>query len=112
MMRVSYTHVNPLMDGEYREMRKNIKEAHEKTGSKDSFTLGQLIHGGKLHTYAQFYPMDGWADMSSGEATNLASRMNEVFGQGSWGRFMSKGQKVIYKRNDEMRLYMKEYSTR
>ena len=31
MMRVSYTHVNPLMDGEYREMRKNIKEAHEKT---------------------------------------------------------------------------------
>tara|TARA_B100000029_G_C17415975_1_gene902489 strand:- start:113 stop:865 length:753 start_codon:yes stop_codon:yes gene_type:complete len=112
MMRVSYTHVNPLMDGEYREMRKNIKEAHEKTGSKDSFTLGQLIHGGKLHTYAQFYPMDGWSDMSSGGATNLASRMNEVFGQGSWGRFMSKGQKVIYKRNDEMRLYMKDYSTR
>lgn len=111
MTRVSYTHLNPLMDGEYGELRKQIKEAHEKTNSDASFTVGQLVHGGKMHTYAQFYSLDSWSDMASGGLSN-ASRINEVFGQGAWGRFMKKGQKIIYKRNDEMRLYLKEYSTR
>ena len=64
-----------------------------------------------MHTYAQFYSLNSWADMASSGPSN-ASRMNEVFGQGGWGRLMSKGQKIIYKRNDEMRVYMEEYSTR
>ncbi|MBT4661725.1 MAG: hypothetical protein HN927_02145 [Candidatus Marinimicrobia bacterium] len=111
LTRVSFTHLNPLMDGEYRDLRMQIKEAHEKTNSDDSFTVGQLVHGGKMHTYAQFYSLNSWADMASSGPSN-ASRMNEVFGQGGWGRLMSKGQKIIYKRNDEMRVYMEEYSTR
>ncbi len=111
MVRVNFTHVNPIMNGEYGELRKQIKEAHEKTKSNDTFVVGQLVHGGKMHTFAQFYPMDKWADMAP-SGRSMASRVNEVFGEGAFGRLMKKGQKIAYKRNDEMRVYMKEYSTR
>ena len=111
MTRVSFTHLNPLMDGEYRELRMQIKGAHENTNSEASFTVGQLVHGGKMHTYAQFYSLDSWADMASSGPSN-ASRMNKAFGEGSWVRLMTKGQKIIYKRNDEMRLYLEDYSSR
>ena len=113
MIRINFTHVNPLMDGDYIELRRQLKEAHEKTDSDDSFTVHQLVHGGKMHTYAQVYRLNSWADMgSSGPQGNIGSRVNEVFGESAWGQFMSKGRKIIYKRNDEMRIYMKDYSTR
>ena len=113
MVRINFTHVNPLMDGDYIELRRQLKEAHEKTDSDDSFTVHQLVHGGKMHTYAQVYRLNCWADMgSSGPQGNIGSRVNEVFGESAWGQFMSKGRKIIYKRNDEMRIYMKDYSTR
>ncbi|MDP6433482.1 MAG: hypothetical protein QGI15_04085 [Candidatus Scalindua sp.] len=113
MIRINFTHVNPLMDGDYIELRRQLKEAHEKTDSDDSFTVHQLVHGGKMHSYAQVYRLNGWGDMgSSGPQGNVGSRVNEVFGERAWGQFMSKGRKIIYKRNDEMRIYMKDYSTR
>ena len=43
---------------------------------------------------------------------DLSSRFNKVFGEGAWGRFLNKAQKINYKRHDEMRVYMEEYSTR
>jgi len=110
MVRVNFTHVNPLMGGEYGELRRQLKEAHEKTDSEDSFSVFSLVHGGKMHTYAQGYPMNSWSEMASSRSTG--SRINEVFGGGAWGRFMSKAQKIIYKRNDEMWIYMKDHSTR
>ena len=110
MVRVNFTHVNPLMGGEYGELRRQLKEAHEKTDSEDSFSVFSLVHGGKMHTYAQGYPMNSWSEMGSSRST--VSRVNEVFGGGAWGRFMSKAQKIVYKRNDEMWIYMKDHSTR
>ena len=110
MVRVNFTHVNPLMGGEYGELRRQLKEAHEKTDSEDSFSVFSLVHGGKMHTYAQGYPMNSWSEMASSRSTG--SRINEVFGGGAWGRFMSKAQKIVYKRNDEMWIYMKDHSTR
>ena len=110
MVRVNFTHVNPLMGGEYGELRRQLKEAHEKTDSEDSFSVFSLVHGGKMHTYAQGYPMNSWSEMGSSRSTG--SRVNEVFGGGAWGRFMSKAQKIVYKRNDEMWIYMKDHSTR
>ncbi len=110
MVRVNFTHVNPLMGGEYGELRRQLKEAHEKTDSEDSFSVFSLVHGGKMHTYAQGYPMNSWSEM--GSSRSIGSRVNEVFGGGAWGRFMSKAQKIVYKRNDEMWIYMKDYSTR
>ena len=111
MVRVNFTHVNAVMNGEYSELRQQIKEAHEKTNSDASFTVGQLVHGGKMHTFAQFYPLNSWADMAS-SGQSMASRVDEVFGAGGFGRLMSKAQKIAYKRHDEMRVYMKDYSTR
>jgi len=110
MVRVNFTHVNPLMDGEYIELRKQIKEAHDKTGSDASFSVFQLVHGGKMHTYAQGYPMNSWGDMTP--SGGVGSAFNEVFGERAWGQFMSRAQKIIYRRNDEMWLYLKDYSTR
>ena len=110
MVRVNFTHVNPLMGGEYGELRRQLKEAHEKTDSEDSFSVFSLVHGGKMHTYAQGYPMNSWSEM--GSSRSIGSRVNEVFGGGAWGRFMSKAQKIVYKRNDEMWIYMKDHSTR
>tara|TARA_B100001123_G_C15120497_1_gene951146 strand:- start:250 stop:1005 length:756 start_codon:yes stop_codon:yes gene_type:complete len=113
MLRINFTHVNPLMDGGYLELRRQLKEAHEKTDSEDSFTVHQLVHGGKMHTYAQVYRLNNWADMSSsGPQKGDEYRVTEVFGERAWDQFISKGQKIIYKRNDEMRVYMKDYSTR
>ncbi len=113
MLRIHFTQINPLMDGGYLELRRQLKEAHEKTDSDDSFTVHQLVHGGNLHTYAQIYRLNNWADMASTEPQKGDQyRVNEVFGERAWGHFISKGQKIIYKRNDEMRVYMKDYSTR
>ena len=113
MFRITFTHVNPLMDGGYLELRRQLKEAHEKTDSDASFTVHQLVHGGNLHTYARVYRLNNWADMaSSGRHKGDEYRVNEVFGERAWDQFISKGQKIIYKRNDEMRVYMKDYSTR
>ena len=111
MVRVNFTHVNTGMNGEFRELRKQIKEAHEKTNSNVSFGVGQLVHGGDKHIFASFVPLDSWADMAS-TGPDLSSRFNKVFGEGAWGRFLNKAQKINYKRHDEMRVYMEEYSTR
>ena len=112
MVRVNFTHVNPLMDGDYIELRRQLKEAHEKTNSDDSFSVFQLVHGGKMHTYAQGFPMNSWSEVPTSGGAQQGSIVNEVFGERAWGQFMSKGREIIYKRNDEMWIYMKDHSTR
>ena len=111
MVRVTFIHLNAGMNSKFKENRAQIKEAHEKTNSDASFTVGQLVHGGDKHTFASFTPLDNWADMSSNGPV-LSSRFNKVFGEGAWDRFLNKAQKTNHKRHDEMRVLMEEYSTR
>ena len=56
--------------------------------------------------------MNSWSEVPTSGGAQQGSMVNEVFGEGAWGQFMSKGRKIIYKRNDEMWIYMKDYSTR
>ena len=111
MVRVNYNEVNPGMNSNYQDLRKKIKEAHEKTNSDASFGVGKMVLGGNKHIFASFVPLDSWADMAS-TGSDLSSRFNKVFGDGAWNEFLNKAQKINKKRYDEMRVYMKEYSTR
>jgi hypothetical protein len=112
MTRVQFTHLNPGMSGEFYDLRRRYNEVLEKTNSEASFTMGHLIHGGERHAiYATFRGMDSWADMAPTGAS-LSSRYNEVYGNGAWGRFLKQVSKITKKSHDEMRVYMKDYSTR
>ena len=111
MVRVNYNEVNPGMNSDYQDLRKKIKEAHEKTNSDASFGVGKMVLGGNKHIFASFAPLDSWADMAL-TGPDLSSRFNKVFGDGTWNDFLNKAQKINKKRYDEMRVYMKEYSTR
>jgi len=113
MTRVQFTHLNPGMSGEYYDLRQQYNEVHQKTNSDASFSMGHLIHGGERHAiYATFSGMDSWADMAPSAGSSFSSRYNEVHGHGSWGRFLNQVSKIIKKSHDEMRVYLKDHSTR
>ena len=112
MTRVQFTHINPGMGSEFYDLRRRYNEVLEKTNSETSFTMGHLTHGGERHAiYATFRGMDSWADMAP-TGPSLSSRYNEVYGNGAWGRFLKQVSKITKKTHDEMRVYMKDYSTR
>jgi hypothetical protein len=111
MTKVTFAHINPGMSDEYRDFRRQIKEVLEKTNSDASFSVGHLIHGGDKHTYASFSGLNSWSDMAS-TGPSLSSRFNEVYGNGAWGRFLKRAQKITHKRHDEMRVYLEDHSTR
>jgi len=112
MTRVQFTHLNPGMGSEFYDLRRRYNEVLEKTNSETSFTMGHLTHGGERHAiYATFRGMDSWADMAP-TGPSLSSRYNEVYGNGAWGRFLKQISKINKKSHDEMRVYMKDYSTR
>ena len=111
MTKVTYSHINNGTGGDFRELQRQFKEVHEKTNSKASYTMGRLVHGGELNTFATFRGMDSWADMAS-TGPSWSSRYNEVHGNDAWGRWLKRVQKVTKKRHDEMRVYLEDQSTR
>ena len=112
MTRVQFTHLNPGMGSEFYDLRRRYNEVLEKTNSDASYTMGHLVHGGERHAiYATFRGMDSWADMAP-TGPSFSSRYNEVYGNGAWGQFLKQISKINKKSHDEMRVYMKEYSTR
>ena len=113
MTRVQFTQLNPGMSGEYYDLRQKYNEVHQKTNSDASFSMGHLIHGGQRHAvYATFSRMDSWSDMAPTASTSFSSRYNKVHGNGSWDKFLNQVSKIIKKSHDEMRVYMKDHSTR
>ena len=113
MTRVQFTHLNPGMSGEYYDLRQRYNEVHQKTNSDASFSMGHLIHGGERHAiYATFSGMDSWSEMAPSASSSFSSRYNKVHGNGSWGRFLNQVSKIIKKSHDEMRVYLKDHSTR
>ena len=111
MTKVTYSHINNGTAGDFRELQRQFKEVHEKTNSKASYTMGRLVHGGELNTFATFRGMDSLGDMAS-TGPSWSSRYNEVHGNDAWGRWLKRVQKVTKKRHDEMRVYLEDQSTR
>ena len=111
MLKVTYSHINNGTGGDFRELQRQFKEVHEKTNSNASYTIGRLVHGGELNTFATFRGMDSWSEMAS-TGPSWSSRYNEVHGNDAWGRWLKRVQKVTKKRHDEMRIYLEDLSTR
>ena len=111
MLKVTYSHINNGTGGDFRELQRQFKEVHEETNSDASYTMGRLVHGGELNTFATFRGMDSWSEMAS-TGPSWSSRYNEIHGNDSWGRWLKRIQKVNKKRHDEMRIYLEDQSTR
>ena len=111
MLKVTYSHINNGTGGDFRELQRQFKEVHEETNSDASYTMGRLVHGGELNTFATFRGMDSWSEMAS-TGPSWSSRYNEVHGNDAWGRWLKRVQKVTKKRHDEMRIYLEDLSTR
>ena len=113
MTRVQFTHLKPGMSSEFYDLRQRYNEVLKKTNSEASFSMGHLIHGGERHSiYATFSGMDSWGDMNPPIGPSFSSRYNKVHGNGAWGRFLKQVSKTTKKTHDEMRVYLKDQSTR
>ena len=113
MRRVQFTHIKPGMSDEYYDLRQKYNEVHKKTNSDASFSMGHLIHGGERYAiYATFSGLDSWSDMAPTASSSFSSRYNKVHGSGSWDKFLKQVSKTIKKSHDEMRVYLKDHSTR
>tara|TARA_B100001758_G_C18259644_1_gene530332 strand:- start:179 stop:934 length:756 start_codon:yes stop_codon:yes gene_type:complete len=113
MTRVQFTHLNSGMSSEFYDLRQRYNETLEKTKSDASFSMGHLIHGGERHAiYATFSGMDSWSEMTPSSGPSFSSRFNQVHGNSSWGQFLKQVSKAIKKSHDEMRIYLKDQSTR
>ena len=94
-------------------IRDRYNEVHQKTNSDASFSMGHLIHGGERYAiYATFSGLDSWSDMAPTASSSFSSRYNKVHGSGSWDKFLKQVSKTIKKSHDEMRVYLKDHSTR
>jgi len=110
MLNVSMFLVHDGYASEFLSLQAQVKEANEKTKHKSRYGFYRRVNGGDMMEMGIGTSVNNWADLES-TGMSLKDRINKTHGKNAWDKWIATFQKVVEKRETEMRVYRPDLST-
>ncbi|HJN67821.1 MAG: hypothetical protein V1257_08780 [Candidatus Neomarinimicrobiota bacterium] len=109
MSNVTFFSIRDGYASEFLELQAQAKEANENTKRKSRYSFYRRVNGGDMMEMGTVTAVNSWADMESTGMT-FGDRINKVHGKNAWDKWIATFQKVVEKRETQMRIYRPDLS--